>query len=83
MLWRRGVNESVGAARRPRDNSLVWPSAYYYYWNRRVMARRVLRTLASLERGQVIGCIMRADTSGAFKTKESNRGTILSMLLAC
>jgi hypothetical protein len=47
------------------------------------MARRVLRTLASLVRGQVRGCIMRADTSGAFKTKESNRGTILSMLLAC
>jgi hypothetical protein len=69
MLCRRGVNESVGAAR--------WRA------HRRVMARHVLRTLASLVRGQVRGCIMRADTSGAFKTKESNRGTILSMLLAC
>jgi hypothetical protein len=41
------------------------------------MARRVLRF------GAWPGCIIRADTSGAFKTKESNRGTILSMLLAC
>ena len=36
------------------------------------MARRVLRTLASLERGQVIGCIMRAHQIKRKKLEEDD-----------